>query len=206
MMTSLSSLVGLSLLSPARRTWLRRAVAYSILLAAVAAFVGQERSAPVDTTTQRLGILDGPASPGPGQAAPDFVLEEQGTGRLVRLSEFRGKVVVLNFWATWCPPCIAEMPDLQALHVAHAGADDLVVLAVNVEEPPEAVEEFRQQRPLSMPVLSDRSGEVRRHYGLPGLPGTFFIDRDGVVRAKTLGPVTGQPLTEGLAAVGGRGQ
>lgn len=195
--------MSLSSLSPVRRNWLRHGVASLILVAAVAAFVSQERAGQVDTTAQRLGILGGVASPAAGQAAPDFVLEEHGTGRLVRLSDLRGKVVVLNFWATWCPPCIAEMPELEALHVAHAAAGDLVVLAVNVEEPPAAVEEFKQQRPLTMPVLGDRTGGVRRHYGLPGLPGTFFIDRDGIVRAKVLGPVTGQPLADGLAAVRG---
>lgn len=202
-MASLTALVSLSSLSPARRDWLRRGVASLILIAAIAAFVSQERGAGVDTTAQRLGVLDGAASPVAGQAAPDFVLQEHGTGRLVRLSDYRGKTVVLNFWATWCPPCIAEMPELQALHASRAAAGDLVVLAVDVEEPPAAVEEFKQQRTLTMPVLSDRTGEVRRHYGLPGLPGTFFIDRDGIVRAKVLGPVIGQPLADGLAAVGG---
>ena len=202
-MAALTSLLTLSSLSPARRGWLRRGAASVILVAAVAAFISQERGGGADADTQRLGILDGAASPAAGQAAPDFVLQEHGTGRLVRLSDYRGKTVVLNFWATWCPPCVAEMPELQALHASHAAAGDLVVLAVDVEEPPAAVEEFKQQRTLTMPVLSDRTGAVRRHYGLPGLPGTFFIDRDGVVRAKVLGPVIGQPLVDGLSAVGG---
>lgn len=190
-------------MSPARRNWLRRGISSLVLVAAVAAFVSQERAAE-DATAQRLGVLGGVTGPAAGQAAPDFVLQEHGTGRLVRLSDFRGKIVVLNFWATWCPPCIAEMPELEALHTAHAATGDLVVLAVNVEEPPAAVEEFKQQRPLTMLVLGDRTGGVRRYYGLPGLPGTFFIGRDGIVRAKVLGPVIGQPLADGLAAAGGR--
>lgn len=201
-MASLRSFVDLSSASQARRDWLRRGLASLILGAAVVALIAQERGA-TDKATQHLGILGGVASPGAGQVAPDFLLEEHGTGRLVRLSDYRGKTVVLNFWATWCPPCIAEMPELEALHASHAAAGDLVVLAVNVEEPPVAVSEFRAQRPLTLVVLGDRSGEVRRHYGLPGLPGTFFIDRDGVVRSKALGPVTGQPLKDGLASVGG---
>lgn len=203
-MVSLRSFVDLSSVSPARRDWLRRGLASLILAAAVIALIAQERGASTSAGTQRLGIVGGGvASPGAGQVASDFVLAEQGTGRLVWLSDYRGKTVVLNFWATWCAPCIAEMPDLEALHASHVTAGDLVVLAVNVEEPPTAVEEFKTRIPLSMPVLSDRTGEVRRHYGLQGLPGTFFIDRDGVVRSKTLGPITGQPLRDGLASVGG---
>lgn len=195
--------MGFSSISPARRNWLRRGVAALVLGAAVAAFVSQERTAGVDATAQRLGILDGVSSPAVGQGAPDFVLQEHGTGRLVRLSDYRGKIMVLNFWATWCPPCIAEMPELEALHASRAATGDLVVLAVDVEEPPAAVEEFKQQRALTMPILSDRTGDVRRYYGLPGLPGTFFIDRDGIIRAKALGPVMGKPLADGLASVGG---
>ncbi len=187
---------------PARRQWLRRGIAALILAAAVLTFGWQEWAAR-QTSSERLGILNGATSPAVGQTAPDFVLQEQGTGRLVRLSDFRGKTVVLNFWATWCPPCIAEMPELQALHASRAAAGDLVVLAVDVEEPGSVVGEFVQQRGLTMPVLLDRTGAVKRHYGLPGMPGTFFIDRDGVVRAKTLGPVIGAPLIEGVAAAGG---
>lgn len=202
-MASLRSLVSLSSLSSARRDWLRRGFAFLVLVAAVAAFISQERGGGIDSTAQRLGVLGGATSVETGRAAPDFVLQEHGTGRLVRLSDYRGKAVVLNFWATWCPPCVAEMPELQSLHAKHEAAGDLVVLAVDVEEPPAAVEEFKQQRALTLPILSDRTGEVRRYYGLPGLPGTFFIDRDGVIRGKALGPVMGKPLADGLASVGG---
>ncbi|RJQ13169.1 MAG: TlpA family protein disulfide reductase [Dehalococcoidia bacterium] len=200
---SISSVLGLSSLSPERRDWLRRGVATLILLGAVVAFVSEERAAGGDADVQRLGVLDGVTSPGVGQAAPNFVLEEHGTGRLVRLSDYRGRTVVLNFWATWCPPCVAEMPELQSLQAKHEASGDLVVIAVDVEEPPAAVEEFKQQLALTMTILGDRTGDVRRYYGLPGLPGTFFIDRDGVIRAKALGPIMGKPLADGLASVGG---
>jgi peroxiredoxin len=198
---SLTSFANLSSMSPARRTWLRRATATLILAAAVVTFIAQERA--TEDAGQRLGILEGAASPAVGQAAPDFVLQEYGTGRLVRLSDFRGKTVVLNFWATWCPPCIAEMPELQALHASRQGTGDLVVLAVDVQEPPSVAGEFVQLKGLTMPVLSDRTGAVAKHYGLPGLPGTFFIDRDGTVRSKMLGPIIGKPLIDGVAAAGG---
>lgn len=190
-------------MSPAGRTWLRRAMAAVILVAALAAFVTEERAARNVTNEQQLGIIGGAASPAAGQAAPDFVLQEYATGRLVKLSDYRGKTVVLNFWATWCPPCIAEMPALQELHSAHEAQGDLVVIAVDVQEPPSVTGEFAQQRGLTMPILSDRSGSVAKHYGLPGLPGTFFIDREGIVRSKALGPVMGKPLTDGVAAAGG---
>ncbi|MSQ30397.1 MAG: TlpA family protein disulfide reductase [Dehalococcoidia bacterium] len=203
-MATLCSFWGLSSISPTRRIWLRRGTAALILIAAVVAFVSQECASGGDATAQRLGIIEGVASPAVGQRAPDFVLEEYETGRLVRLSDFRGKTVVLNFWATWCPPCIAEMPEIQALHASHQAAGDLVVLAVDVQEPPSVAGEFVNAKGLTMPVVSDRAGAVAKHYGVPGLPVTFFIDRDGVVRSKMLGPIIGKPLTDGVAAAGGR--
>jgi len=149
-----------------------------------------------------LGILDA-HPPKVGEPAPNFALATPA-GRTVKLSDFRGKTVVLNFWATWCPPCRAEMPDFQRTW-EERGADrgDLVVLAVNLQEAPGPVEGFVREFGLTFPIAMDRTGEVMQHYGLRGLPGTFFIDRGGVLRSQSLGPVFGDLLLKGIAAAEG---
>ena len=152
-----------------------------------------------DDDADALGVVPGAPRPDLGVEAPDFVLERPGTGEQVRLSDFRGQTVVLNFWATWCVPCRTEMPDLQAAYES----DDVVVLAVNDREPPGPVEGFVDEFGLTFPVVLDREGSVREHYRVLGLPATFFIDPDGVIRARNFGPVFGDILPEGIAAARG---
>ena len=117
--------------------------------------------------------------------APDFSLSDLD-GRTVRLSDLRGKVVLVNLWATWCPPCLAEMPDLAALYKAHQ-AEGLVILGVNDQEYEETVAEFLARNPLPYPVLLDPDSRVSRVYGVDYLPASFVIDRRGVLRATLAG-------------------
>jgi peroxiredoxin len=133
-----------------------------------------------------------------GQPAPDFVLQDARSGALVSLSDFRGRIVVLNFWATWCPPCRAEMPEFQ--RTFEERGDNLVVLAVDFQETDEQVRAFLDEFGVTFPVVMDRDGKVRQHYGVLGLPGTFFIDREGIVRGQNYGPVFGDLLSDGIAA------
>lgn len=137
-----------------------------------------------------------------GRPAPDFALET-GDGA-VRLSDLRGRAVIVNFWATWCAPCRREMPDLQAAHEAHALADDLVVLAVNVTSADSrtAAEAFVDELGLTFPIAFDVAGEVTQRYGVLGLPASFFIDGDGILRARTYGPLSPELLADGLASAG----
>ena len=104
-------------------------------------------------------------------------------GEPARLSDFRGKTVVLNFWASWCPPCRAEMPEFQALWERRgpSGPDDLVVLAVDFlpEDSVAAAANFAREFGLTFPVLFDADGSVARRYRVRGFPATFFIDRRG---------------------------
>ena len=145
------------------------------------------------------------------QPAPDFFLRTLN-GRSVRLSDYRGKTVVLNFWASWCPPCRREMPDFQTLWEERgpSGPDDLVILAVNLlpEDTIAAAEGFVDEFGLTFPILLDTSrGEVAQRYGVQALPATFFIDRDGIVRTTALGSVFGHLLEVGVAdadTAGGR--
>ncbi len=135
-----------------------------------------------------------------GQRAPDFTLVRADTGETVSLSDLRGQTVVLNFWATWCPPCRAEMPELEAAYLEQGYPDDLVVLGVNQEETVEQVMRFMDDFSLTFPVVLDTDAAVRKRYAVPGLPATFFIDREGVIRARTYGPVFGTLLPDGIAA------
>jgi len=122
------------------------------------------------------------AAPLEGRPAPNFVLADYD-GRAVRLSDFEGKTVLLNFWATWCTTCEAEMPDMQLL--AEENPDDLVVLAVNQAEGTGRAKAWSDDRGLTALTFAlDTDEEVTRAYKLPsGLPHSFFIDGDGVVRA-----------------------
>jgi peroxiredoxin len=115
-----------------------------------------------------------------GKPAPDFVLPDVN-GKQVRLSDLRGQVVLINLWATWCPPCIVEMPDLAAVYNAHK-AEGFVILGVNDQERKETVSDFLARNPLPYPILLDPDSRVARAYGVSFLPASFLIDRRGVLR------------------------
>ncbi|WP_447978000.1 peroxiredoxin family protein [Candidatus Nitrospira bockiana] len=114
-----------------------------------------------------------------GTPAADFQLPDL-TGRLRSLSEFKGKVVLLNFWATWCKPCTTEMPAMQAGY--DQLQDKLVVLAINELEDVEKVREHIRTYGHTFPVLLDRDNRVANQYGVFGLPVSVFIDQHGVVQ------------------------
>jgi len=119
--------------------------------------------------------------------APDFVLEDLN-GHTVRLFDFRGKVVFINLWTTWCEPCRVEMPSMEALY-RRLRDDGLVMLAVNADaNDREAVELFVRKLGLTFPVLLDPDGVVPGRYGATGYPETFIVDRDGRVVAHEIGP------------------
>lgn len=121
-----------------------------------------------------------------GLPAPDFTLTDM-QGQQVSLSQFRGKIVILNFWATWCPPCVEEMPSMEQLYREFKDKD-LVVLAVNVESSgQEAVSEFLAKKSYSFKILLDPDAEIQNTYGVFRLPESFLIDRNGVVVEKVIG-------------------
>ncbi len=164
-------------------------------------FLGDETSAALGPLDDRTVARDEPA--------PDFAVEALDGGDVLRLSDYRGKVVVLNFWASWCEPCRREMPEFEAAYQERAAANDLVVLAVNalaLDARPDAVA-FIEAMGATFPTAFDTpDGAVTARYNVRGLPATFFIDREGVVRRMMLGPVYGDLLGEGIAAAeaGGR--
>ncbi len=138
-----------------------------------------------------------PPAPAPAHLAPDFVVSDLD-GNPIQLSAFRGKRVLLNFWATWCPPCRYEMPALQEAYTAHAD-DDFVILAINYLEPSEEVRAFLASLGLTFPVGIDSSGDVFRSYRVISIPTSFFIGRDGVIVALYRGPLTKEAIEQALS-------
>jgi thiol-disulfide isomerase/thioredoxin len=118
--------------------------------------------------------------------APDFTLSDPN-GRKVSIKDFRGKVVFLNFWATWCESCRDEMPSMERLYREFKG-QGLEIVAVNVKEKQPQAMAFYKKLLLSYPVLLDAEGEVGQLYGAFGLPVTYLIDRKGIVLARLWGP------------------
>jgi len=123
-----------------------------------------------------------------GDVAPDFQLEDT-KGNKVSLSDLRGKVVMVNLWATWCPPCIEEMPSMERLHEVMAG-EDFVLLAINAEQNGRTVvPEFLQKTPYTFPILYDDKGVVQKLYGVYKFPESFIVGKNGKVVEKIIGPL-----------------
>ncbi len=125
-------------------------------------------------------------APALGDRAPNFMLRSD-TGQVVALGDYRGRVVVLNFWATWCPPCIEEMPSLNRLQERYAD-QGLQVLAVSVDEDAESYEKFLSQNKITFLTLRDPGRRVSLDYGTIKLPETYIVGRDGRLLNKIIGP------------------
>ncbi len=138
-------------------------------------------------------------SPLIGKAAPSFVLREVGTGRSVDLTQFRGKPVVLNFWATWCGPCWEEHPVLVAN--ARALQPNVQFLGVVFQDSEEKILKFLSERGSSYPTVVDNAGKTAIAYGVGGIPETFFLDANGVIVAKHNGPMNYDILQANLRKV-----
>ena len=149
--------------------------------------------------TSVIGIVRLDLAPGSvrvGDPVPAFALRTLG-GSEVAFADVRGRVVVLNFWATWCPPCRREMPALNAVHRSYAG-NDVAVIGVDVGERAEVVERFLERTPVDYQIWidpsrgdgGDRANELLGRFGGVGLPTTVFIDQDGIVRKIRVGELS----------------
>lgn len=114
--------------------------------------------------------------------APDFTVSDGAN--TIRLSNYRGKVVLLNLWATWCAPCVQEMPALVQFHHDYP---NVAVLAVSVDEDPDAYKQFITERHVDLTTVRDPGESVAKLYGSDGWPETYIIDRKGVIRRKVVG-------------------
>ena len=132
-----------------------------------------------------------------GNKAREFTLESLD-GSDVALSDYKGDVVLVNFWATWCPPCRAEIPDFEAVYRAHKD-EGFVVLGVNEEQSLQVVERFVAGFDMTYPVLLDKRGQVMNEYRGPGLPMSLLVDRGGVIQLRHMGILTAAQLEKHLA-------
>ena len=177
--------------SPFSPTYWRVLLGVTLVLGVVWIYASR---APVDLTVQDRAL----AAPMTGFLAPDFTLTTLD-GKNMPLSSLRGKPVIVNFWATWCPPCRAEMPELEKLwQDYHRG--DVMLLGVDQGESPGAVERFaREVVGVTFPLLLDPRLEVATRYGVRALPTTFFIDRQGRIQdIKVGGPMDMAMLLDGV--------
>jgi len=171
------------------------------LLAGLVIFVGWPGSGGVFTPSAQ----NTPQTPAPaavvGAPAPDFVLTDLN-GQTLQLSDLQGKVVLLNFWATWCAPCEAEMPTLEDRYKTFSG-NGFQVLGVNADdEKIETIQGFLERVPVSFPILLDPGLTVSDLYRVRGLPTTYLIDREGVVRAVQAGYLSDGQLDRYLSELG----
>lgn len=131
---------------------------------------------------------EGKTLPEKGEIAADVTLHGLD-GKTVTLSQFKGKVVMLNFWATWCPPCREEMPSMEALYQKVKGNPDFVILAVSIDKEADTVKDFMKKNNYTLPVFHDPNQEAGAVYGITGVPETFLIDKKGMIAEKVIGPL-----------------
>lgn len=156
-----------------------------------------ESEPPTIEATQNPADL--PPLPRVGHPAPDFTLSDLD-GEQVNLSDLRGQVVVVNFWATWCMPCRVEMPEFEIVYNKWKD-QGVVILGVNVFEDPSRVSSAAEEMGITFPILLDGEGQVAQSYELLGYPTTFLIDRDGIIKGIQIGQISGSALETGIKRV-----
>lgn len=148
-----------------------------------------------DWITQDQAVL----MPEVGALAPNVPLTSLD-GQSSSIKDYRGRIVLLNFWATWCVPCQVEMPIIQDFADRHP--QQMAVLAVNVDESPEVVQEFVNKLALHFQIVMDPGGEITAIYKVRGFPTTYFIDQDGIIRFQHIGVLNANQVAEYLRQLG----
>jgi len=131
--------------------------------------------------------------------APEFSLREVGTNKTIDLTQYRGKPLIINFWATWCGPCWEEHPSLVAS--ARQLQPDVQFLGVVFQDKEEKILGFLAQRGTAYPTVVDEKGKTAIAYGVGGVPESYFLDANGTIRAKYVGPMDGDIIQENLQKV-----
>ncbi|MBM4763441.1 redoxin domain-containing protein [Bacillus sp. B15-48] len=124
--------------------------------------------------------------------APSFVLPSLN-GKEINLEQYRGKKVLINFWATWCPPCKWEMPAMQQLY--NEAGKEIEILAINID-PENNVAQFAKENQLTFPILLDRTGEINEAYSILSIPTTFLVNEKGEIKKKHIGAMTLDQMKE----------
>jgi len=140
----------------------------------------------LSATLLATACYSGSRPPHVGDAARDFTVQD--SDRTVTLNQFRGQIVVLNFWATWCPPCVSELPSLMTMQDRERSRG-VVVLGVSIDVDGDAYHRFLKLRNVNFLTVRDPEQKVALMYGTSGWPETYIIDRQGVMRRKFVGPV-----------------
>jgi thiol-disulfide isomerase/thioredoxin len=147
---------------------------------------------------ERFGV-SGSTSPVVGSVAPDFELQTL-RGESLHRRDLEGKLLLMNFWATWCAPCVIEMPIFQRLYEKYG--NKLNVVAINADEPIDVVSGFVEEHELTYPILMDPGGEVQELYRMRGYPTSYFIDAEGVIRVVHIGSLSEEQVKEYLMTLG----
>jgi thiol-disulfide isomerase/thioredoxin len=132
-----------------------------------------------------------------GEPVPNFTLVDL-EGNQISLGDFRGKTVFVNFWTTWCPPCRAEMPEIEAIHQEYKDKD-VVVIGIAIMEPEDVVRQYVEQGSYSWTFVLDDSGKVASDYRVTVIPTSFFIDQAGIIQAANIGGMAKQAMENKLA-------
>ena len=172
----------------------------TVVLLGLLVIQGCTTSAPDVTNGRQPGPL-GPGELPPasevGRLAPDFTLSDLD-GNWFRLSDLRGKVVFVNFWATWCPACCAEMPEMEAVYQEYKDKN-VVVVGVDISEPEDEVRQFVGEGGYNWTFVIDTIGVVMERYDITAIPTSIFIDREGVIRVVNIGAMNKRGMEVKLA-------
>ena len=163
-----------------------------LLLVGVAVAATRGGGDPAVSDSGQLPTLDERPAPDEVFALPPATLDGFGGGPAVDLTDFRGRPLIVNFWATWCAPCVKEMPDLQ--EVAAEAEGKVAFLGIDVEDAPSNAEPFVEELGITYPLALDPRREYSRQVNNFGMPTTLFVDADGLVRYRHTGPLDAEQL------------
>jgi len=135
----------------------------------------------------------------PENLAPDFTAVDLQTGKPISLSDYRGKIVFLNFWGSWCPPCRMEMPAFQEVYEEYG--DKVVIIGVGVNDSESNLLGFVKEKGITYPIIWDRTSEVARKYRIRSLPTTYRIDQNGVMTGVAVGALTKEQLVQSIESM-----
>ncbi len=166
---------------------------FGVMLSNERFVAGSEKKETTETVSKPLevGLKE-------GNIAPDFTLYSL-EGEKVSLSDYKGHIVFVNFWASWCPPCKAEMPHMEEFYEKHADKYSAEILAVNItsdESSPRVVEDFVTEHHITFPILLDTNGEQTQNFAVITIPTTYIVDRNGIIMKRIVGPMSKERMIE----------